>query len=139
MTIDTKIKSLKRLLEKASEIKNEDSDDPDFKIWKNLVIRTLMKVFGDDSFAVKEFKTLRFFYNPMISYLGEDFSHQHLVHFRRDFETAKKFITSHIEELQEELRETASTEIKISNSISTINKVFISHSSADKEFVEEVI
>ncbi len=139
MTTESKIRSLEKLLEKTADIKKEDSDDPDFKIWRNLVIRTLMKVFGDDSFAVREFKTLKFFYNPIMSFLGDDHTHQHLMCFRKDFDTAKKFIASHIEELQEELKETPPVLLKTSTAESTITKIFISHSSADKEFVEEVI
>ena len=72
MTTDKKIQLLKKLLEKASDVKNESSDDSDFKIWKNLVERTLIKVFGDKSFEVLEFKKLSFFYNPILFYLEDD-------------------------------------------------------------------
>lgn len=135
MTTDKKIQSLEKLLEKASEIKRESSSDPDFKVWKNLVERTLMKVFGDESFEVKEFRKLKFFYNPMMSYLGDDHTQEHIRCFRRDFEITKKNIKSYIEELEEEEPIAISQPIKNTN----INKVFISHSSSDKIFVEEII
>jgi hypothetical protein len=138
MTIESKIKSLEKLLEKANEIKKEDSDDPDFKIWKNLVIRTLMKVYGDESFPVKEFKNLRFYYNPVISFLGDDHSRDHIIAFRRDFATAKKFISSLIEELKEEHQELGSVTAE-KEVVRTVSKVFISHSSFDRDFVEEII
>lgn len=147
MTTDKKIQLLEKLLEKASEIKRESSSDPDFKIWKNLVERTLMKIFGDDAFEVKEFRKLKFFYSPVISYLGDDHTSEHLRCFRRDFDTSKKLITSYLEELREE-KISESEEEKISESeiepeshksTSIINKVFISHSSKDKANVEEII
>ena len=63
-----KIDLLKRLIEKPKEIVNKSSSDPNFKVWKNNVERTFMKVFGEDSHEVKEFKKLKFFYNPMMIY-----------------------------------------------------------------------
>lgn len=131
-----KIESLKKLLDKAVEIRREDSSDPDFKVWKNLVERTLIKVFGDESFELNKFRELRFFYSPRISYLGQDHSSEHLRCFRRDFEIAKKQILSYIEELEEEPQQ--SNEIERTE-VSSINKVFISHSSNDKKYVEELI
>jgi len=139
MTIQNKIKLLEKLLEKTSEVKREDSDDSDFKIWKNLVERTLMKIFGDNSYAVKQFKTLKFFYNPVFSYLGADYTTEHLQSFRNDFITAKKFISSYIEEFQDELKDEENAEVQSDSSNQTITKIFISHSSSDKQFVEELI
>jgi len=139
MTTDKKIQLLEKLLEKASEIKRESSSDPDFKIWKNLVERTLMKIFGDDAFEVNEFRKLKFFYSPVISFLGDDHTNEHLRCFRRDFDTSKKLITSYLEELREEKISESKSEPKSNKSTSTINKVFISHSSKDKVYVEEII
>lgn len=137
MIVTQKIDSLKKLLDKALEVKREDSSEPDFKVWKNLVERTLIKVFGNDSFELDEFRKLKFFYNPMISYLGEDYSSEHLRCFRRDFEIAKKQISSYIEELEEE---PTTTNVESNQSTkSGINKVFISHSTKDKDYVEELI
>lgn len=138
MTFEYKIKQLEKLLEKSSEIKREDSDDPDFKIWRDLVLRTLMKIFGDNSHQVKQFRGLKFFYNPMMSYLGADHTAEHLRCFRADFATAKKYIASLIEELQEEAKDAINATVK-NSSVQTITKVFISHSSSDKSFVEELI
>jgi len=135
MTVTNQIGSLKKLLNKASKITREDSSDPDFKVWKNLVERTLIKVFGSESFELDEFRKLKFFYNPMISYLGEDYSSEHLRCFRRDFEIAKKQIALYIEEFEEapQIVESKHTEQ------SGVNKVFISHSTKDKDYVEELI
>lgn len=139
MTTDKKIQLLEKLLEKASEIKKESSSDPDFKIWKNLVERTLMKIFGDDAFEVNEFRKLKFFYSPVISFLGDDHTSEHLRCFRRDFDTSKKLITSYLEELRDEKTSESKSESQTQKSNSTINKVFISHSSKDKAYVEEII
>jgi TIR domain len=138
MTIEYKIKQLEKLLEKSSEIKREDSDDPDFKIWRDLVLRTLMKIYGDNSHQVKQFRGLKFFYTPMMSYLGADHTAEHLRCFRADFATAKKYTTSLIEEFQDEAKDI--TDLAVPNdSANSITKVFISHSSTDKDFVEELI
>lgn len=139
MTIDKEIVLLEKLLEKATEIKRESSSDPDFKIWKNLVERTLIKIFGDDSFEVKEFRKLKFFYSPVISFLGDDHTSEHLRCFRRDFDTSKKLISSYLEELREDSLSESKNEEIAQKATSSINKVFISHSSADKTYVEEII
>jgi hypothetical protein len=139
MTTDKKIQLLEKLLEKASDIKRESSSDPDFKTWKNLVERSLMKVFGDKSFEVEGFRKLKFFYSPMISFLGDDHSTEHLRCFRRDLDTSKKLITSYIEELKEEQIGESDKAEKSSDPNFTINKVFISHSNKDKAYVEEII
>lgn len=135
MTNEKKIQSLWKLLDKARELKMENSSDPDFKVWKNLVERTLMKVFGDNSFEVLGFRKLIFFYNPRMYMLGDDFATDHLRCFRRDFEIAEKNILAYIEEFQEEPNEAENEIIGFAN----IKKVFISHSSLDKMIVEEII
>ena len=71
MNTNKKIQALQKLLDKASELSREDSSDPDFKVWKNLVERTFIKVFGEESFETTEFRKLKFVYSPMISFLGE--------------------------------------------------------------------
>ena len=139
MTTDKKIQLLKKLLEKVIEIKNESSSDPDFKIWKNLVERTFFKIFGENALEFKEFKKLKFFYNPSISFLGDDHSRDDLRYFRKDLLTAKKLISSFIEEFEDEKFLEIKSESKQKIQTSTINKVFISHSNIDREYVEEII
>jgi len=139
MTTDKKIELLEKLLEKASELSKESSADPDFKTWKNLVERTLMKIFGDNVFEVNEFRKLKFYYSPRFSYLSDDHTIEHLRCFRRDFDTSKKLIKSYLEELVEEMNFESKSGPKLEKSTSIINKVFISHSSKDKLYVEEII
>ncbi len=132
-----KIQALQKLLDKAAELNREDSSDPDFKVWKNLVERTFLKVFGDESFEIKEFRKLKFFYSPMMSFLGDDHTSEHIRCFRRDFEITKKNISLFLEEFEEEPTEVIAS--SVNEKKTKINKIFISHSSSDKIFVEEII
>lgn len=139
MTNKKKIELLKRLIEKSKDIVNKSSSDPNFKVWKNNVERTFMKVFGEGSHEVTEFKKLKFFYNPMMYTLGSDFTHEHARCFNRDFDFTIKQINSYIEELEleQEPEEEKNENVKIEEK--SINKVFISHSSNDSTIVEEMI
>jgi hypothetical protein len=102
--MEHKIQSLQKLLEKAVNIKNEDSDDSDFIIWRKRVESTLIKLFGDNSVELLAFKELKFYYNPVMFYLEDDHTNEHLQHFRKDFSTAKGLIESYIEVLKDELQ-----------------------------------
>lgn len=139
MTNEKKIELLKRLIEKSKEVVNKSSSDPNFKVWKNNVERTFMKVFGEDSHEVKEFKKLKFFYNPMMYTLGSDFTQDHIRCFNRDFDITIKQINSYIEELEFEKEPEEEKNDKIEIKDKTVNKVFISHSSSDSTIVEEMI
>jgi hypothetical protein len=134
-----KIEFLKRLIEKSSEIVIKSSSDPTFKVWKNNVERTLMKVFGTESHEVNEFKKLNFFYNPMMYTLGSDFTNEHFRCFNRDFDMTIKQINSYIEELEEELLSEPEDKQQDKIIAENLNKVFISHSTKDSIIVEEMI
>lgn len=134
--IAEKIRLLKKLLEKSSSITVENSDDPNFKTWKNLVERTFFKVFGKDSPEFEHFSDLSFFYS-VISFGGEDDTADHLRCFREDFSILKSSIELYIEELEEQPGITISSNIKKPES--PITKVFISHASKDSDVVEEMI
>lgn len=103
MDIEKKIKLLEKVLEKSSEVKIELNGDPTFQSWRNLTQRNLIKVFGEDSFEVKEFKKLDFCYNPQITVGGTDYTNYHLSCFRADFETIKENIENYIEDLKEDM------------------------------------
>lgn len=113
MTNEKKIELLKRLIEKSKEVVNKSSSDPNFKVWKNNVERTFMKVFGEDSHEVKEFKKLKFFYNPMMYTLDSDFTQDHIRCFNRDFDITIKQINSYIEELELEKEPEEEKKIKL--------------------------
>lgn len=143
MTNKKKIELLRRLIEKSKEVVDQDSSDPTFKVWKNTVERTLMRIFGKESHEVEEFKKLKFFFNPLIYSLGDDFTQDHIRCFRRDFELTIKQINSYIEELEHELNDELEEEkeVRLENGSYSggIEKIFISHSSKDSMIVEEII
>ena len=134
MNTTEKIKSLNKILEKSKEVTVRSSSDPIFKSWKNLVQRTLIKIFGDNSNELKSFEKLIFFYKAVM-FGGVDYSRQHRQIFDRDMETAINYIKSYIEEFEEEEKLEKEEE---SNEDSQIKKVFISHANKDAKFVEEL-
>ena len=142
MTIERKIQLLEKLLENKEELKKLSSSDSKFKSWKSQVERTYIKVFGDDSHELKEFKKLYFFYNPSFFFAGSDDSMQHKECYRKDLELTIFNIENFINEFREELehsdtikkKDTDSSEENNLNS-NTLKKIFISHASKDKELV----
>ncbi|AXG75087.1 TIR domain-containing protein [Flavobacterium arcticum] len=138
MNLKRKIELLKKVLTGANEITKESSEAPEFRSWKSLTERTLIKIFGKNSHEVREFNDLDFFYDAMIYYSDEDYSRDDLIEFRKDLQIAKNLINSYIEEFEEELIEDIGDELEESNT-EIIEKNFISHSSMDKYIVEELI
>lgn len=141
MTTERKIEQLEKLLENEEEIKNLSSSNPSFKTWKNQVQRTFLRIFGEGSHEIKGFNKLDFFYNPSFSYLGADHSSQHPIYFKKDLQLAfgniKQYILDFKDDLEyEQPSNSESPEKEVSRKVS---KVFISHSSKDKNIVEEVI
>ncbi|CAM3797670.1 toll/interleukin-1 receptor domain-containing protein [Flavobacterium gelidilacus] len=135
MKTSRKIELLNRLLEKSKDITNESANDSEFKSWKNLVERTFIKLFDTESIEVKQLNNLKFSYNGM-QVSGIDYRPSHLEYYRRSFSTVIKSIMNYIEEFKDDVEE----EIEINqNPDSLISKVFISHSSLDKNIVEELI
>jgi len=132
-----KIKYLKSLVDKSIYVTKEDSNDPEFEKWKNLVERIFIKVFGEDSVELKQFNKLLFYYPVDIMDTSEsDYIANHLNAFRRDFKILKDSIEQYIGEFLEEVDDNESKE---SRKIITNNKIFISHASADLPIVEEII
>ena len=84
MTNTKKIELLKRLIEKSKDVINKDSSDPNFKVWKNDVERTLIKVFGDGSHEVKSFAKLILFYRPLVYSIETNLTAEHIRCFKRD-------------------------------------------------------
>ncbi|MCD4735492.1 MAG: toll/interleukin-1 receptor domain-containing protein [Bacteroidales bacterium] len=132
-----KIRLLKKLLEKSSDVTVESSDDSNFKSWKNLVERTFIKVFGKDSTEFSHFSELNFFYPAMVFFGDSDYSKDHLRCFKEDFSMLKSSIDQYIEEIEEQ-PENISEKPELENN-KQISKVFISHASKDSEIVEEMI
>ena len=158
MKTEQKLALLRRLLEQSEKIAVENSSDPTFKTWKNNVERTLIRVFGLDSPEVKQFTDLRFFYRAIVIGLGKDHSNKHREVFKRDFKVAISSIRNYIEEIEEYGDETDSgavlnrpefandievhvegEDIGVPASRPEFAKVFISHSSKDAHYVEELV
>ncbi len=131
-----KIRLLKKLLVKSEEVTVENSSDPVFKNWKNLVERTFIKVFGKESTEFEHFSELDFFYQIMVMFGDSDFTADHLRRFREDFDMLISSIKQYIEEIEEQ---TSSEPEQLKEEESSISKVFISHASKDFEIVEEMI
>lgn len=139
LQIERKIELLNKLIEKSKEIQSQTDSNPNFKSWKNLVERTFVKLFGENSVEVKQLNNLHFHYQG-IKIGGNDYTQSHRNAYKRSFDTLIQSIGNYIEEFNEEL-ETV-TKISENNEIeneNTITKVFISHSSNDSAIVEEVI
>ncbi|WP_157619308.1 toll/interleukin-1 receptor domain-containing protein [Psychromonas aquimarina] len=134
-----KIRLLKKLLDKADLVTIENSSDPEFKSWKNLVERTFVKVFGESSTEYKHFSELRFFFQALMWTTDSDFTADHLRVFRQDFGILKSSITQYIEEFEEQEQHETPVIKKQSKLKTKASKVFISHASKDSAIVEEVI
>ena len=132
MTNKQKISALENLLNMAQNIKVFSASDPDFKNWKYLCIRTLRRIYGEDSTEALQIENLKFYYNPSIWVHGADYSAAHRRCFVNDFEQAKGLIQL----LKKDFEENANEQTEMNNSI---HKIFISHSSEDKEIVEEFV
>ncbi len=140
MTTERKIQQLQKLLENENNLVTLNSSDPTFKTWKNQVQRTFIKIFGEGSHELKEFNKLYFFYNPRISFLGEDYSTKHPICFKKDLEIALGNIKQYIIDFKDDLEYEDSAKTQENQVTSRkIDKVFISHSSEDKNIVEEMI
>lgn len=135
-----KVKLLKKLIEDASSITVENSDDTNFKIWRNLVERTFIKIFSKDSTEYEHFSSLKFYYSGMTVYTldgyGHDYDDDHLRIFREDLKILLSSINSYIKEFSESTDSLVKSALEKEGAIS---KVFISHSSKDVELVEEIV
>ena len=132
-----KIRLLKKLPEKASTVTVENSSDPSFKSWKNMVERTFLKVFGKESMEFEHFSELNFCFHA-IAYFGDsDYTSEHLRCFREDFSILKSSIEQYIEEIEEQ--HGSASKVTKESIEKRVSKVFISHASIDTDIVEEMI
>ena len=136
MDTTKKIKALKRLIDQSSQSPVRDSSDPVFKTWKNTVERTLIRVFGEASPELAQFKQLRFFYQAIVMTLGDDYSHEHRQCFERDFKVLVSSINNYIEELEQDGE---ASQNDAAGSERRVRRVFISHASQDSGIVEELV
>jgi hypothetical protein len=133
------IRQIEKLLTKSEEVKVESSDDSTFKVWKSSVERALIKIYGENSFELKEFKKLKFYYAPIMWNLGDDFTREHLQVFRKDFQHSIRLLQSYVDDLKENVDESVPEKAVAADVTHSLSKVFISHASKDKKIVEEII
>jgi hypothetical protein len=137
MELNSKTKLLQKIIDKSDMVKVESSSDPDFKTWKNLVERALIKIFGQDSTEYKHFIVLKFYYPAMIHTSTSDYTADHIRCFKRDFKMLMDSVKEYLAEFEEENINTPARIEK--ESISGVSKIFISHASKDSDIVEEII
>jgi len=137
MNTAKKVFQLQRLLNQAAQLKVHDSNDPTFKAWKNTVERSLIRVFGLKSPELQQFYKLPFFYQPRISYLGQNLSIEHRQCFDRDLSVLLSSLRSYIDELQQDGDETEQPDKPGTENRSA--KSFISHASEDVAIVTELV
>lgn len=134
MTNKQKTDALDKLIRMSQTIKEHNSDNPDFKNWKYLCVRTLISIYGEKSSEAMQIANMKFYYNPRLWVSGRNYSQEHLECFNRDFEQAIKLL-----ELLKSDFEGSSADDKVDDSEQSMNKIFISHSSKDIRFVEEFV
>lgn len=137
MTNAKKIESLKRLIEEGESLTVHSSSDARFKSWKNSVERALHRLYGANSIEAGQFAKLRFFYSPIFSSLGGDYSNEHRRCFQRDLQVALSTLKRYLEEIEGEADDDESSPQP--ESTRTVARVFISHASDDSSITEELI
>jgi hypothetical protein len=128
MIKEQKIKMLENLIDKAHFITNCDLDDIIFTDWKYSAKRTIFKIFGENSVESKQYKS--FFLANLLFNNREDVAESH----KQDLEKLIKVISSLIEEIKY-FEENDNSILDTDN----CNRVFISHSSKDKQIVTELV
>jgi hypothetical protein len=109
--------ALDKLIEEARTIIIQSSRDQNFKTWRFLCERTLIKIYGENSKELEQFNRLSFYDK----------------HFDRDLNITLKLFSQLISELED-------NDIKLENEMkATCSKLFISHSEGDKLIVGEII
>lgn len=123
-----KINDLKKIITEAGRISSSKLGNPDFENWHFKCQHILEKWYGKDSSVLKRFMELPFC-DP-VGYLGGPDPSEDRRYFISSYEESIGLFNMLIEEDEESFDDKQDT---------TINKVFISHSSKDVRFVEEFV
>lgn len=131
MDTTDKIKNLKKSLTEAKELVVENNQDPNFRAWKKLTLRTLCKIFGKESNEATEFENLNFQFCSNFWIGGKDYTNENLKQFREDLEVTIQLLENYIQDFEDEIKTKDKTDkIEVCNNM----RIFISHSSEDKEY-----
>lgn len=139
MNVETKIKALKKLINKYSEISTHDANSLEFICWKHLVERTLIAIYGDNSIEINHFYGLHFSSGGLMARYRS--IHEKQTADRQKYEFSTKILLSSILEYIEEIQDSEANTIKnpLLEIEPEIQKVFISHSIKDKDIVIEFV
>lgn len=133
-----KISAIERLLDRKSKVAVESSSDPEFISWKNAIERFLINAYGKTSPEMVQFRRIDFSYRSPVMYLGKDYSAEDLAEFRKGM----AIVIDMLSQLKEEASYSTTIndyEAEALKSFGAKDKVFISHSSKDREILEELI
>jgi hypothetical protein len=130
-----RIAVLKRLVEESKTVTTRKNNDATFRTWQNTVERGLLRVFGENSTELGHFKRLPFFYRG-VRYSAADYTQADRNAFERDFQILTESLKRYVQELETEVPTAAGTP---SPELRGIQRVFVSHASADSPIVEELI
>lgn len=138
MSFQQKLQLLQQIIDTASEIKVKRSGDNTFQNWKNFTERTLVRIFGENSFEVSNFRKKRFYYSG-ITIGKNDYSKMHKDIFEKNLKSVLNDIQIYINEMGEDKKKSPLNTNNMDKFPNSLNKVFISHSSKDSNVVEEII
>ncbi len=133
----------KRLMDLIDEIKtlkknNDCSRSVEFKVWHKKVRRCLKDCFGENSFEYSDFhETL--FHSLVCTGNESEAREMDLKIYQEDLEITKAILSSYIREMMEEDATNTKELAKNDDLPKILNRIFVSHSSKDKGYVELLI
>ncbi|MBF9236605.1 toll/interleukin-1 receptor domain-containing protein [Hymenobacter sp. BT683] len=145
MDLELKIKRLERALEKAESVKGKSRTHSEFKAWQHHTNSTMLAVFGAESYQTKQIQSIK--YTPkhnskLVAETDEAFKARRQVAVDYCLTIAIGTLTEYLLDLKEEMQHnrlgSQSSSEKLSDS-SRVNRVFISHATTDRKYVEELV
>lgn len=126
------IGQLEELLTQSREFNRMTSFDPVFIAWSNKLERVLERAFGRESTEFRQAKELDFSFHPLMWSPGDDFTAENREFFDRDLKTTQALLADYIEDLSDRQSVSGS----VNDNENQESKIFVSHSSEDKEFAD---
>lgn len=126
-------KILKDMSSEIEGLKNCSRLDPKFRAWEEKVFRRIIAIYGEGSREYFGFKGINFHLH--LGHSREIIQNREKAHLQRCFEEATYYFESLIEELELLPKSSLSNQAAPDK----VTRIFISHSTNDKYFVEEII
>jgi hypothetical protein len=135
MRREEKVEKIEELIKEMSLIQGITSDSEQFIKWRKRSILVISKVFGDKSKQLCDFQNIIFW--SMVS-VSDDIKNKTLKidAYNRGLTDAKVQLELMIEELNEFYEESQEYDVEDENNL---DKIFISHASADKEYTDLLV